>query len=64
MILHTIIGEEDIFFSQAEYTKETVQMDGMHIECCVSNGERRVDRIISTNPADYINAAYMPGKII
>ncbi|HIT08760.1 MAG TPA: hypothetical protein IAB55_06715 [Candidatus Merdivicinus faecavium] len=60
MLLYTILGAEQIFPSDPPQT-ELKMVAGRLCEC-VREGERlRVSRLISTDPADFLNPALSPG---
>lgn len=62
MILHTIISEDDIFstLNQRKYSYHV--SDSIFFEVTKSQGGKKVNRVISTNPKDYLN--YNIGQII
>lgn len=69
MILYTIIPPEEIF-AEEEWSQEAappleVQVDGVILS--VSPGKRgsaRVERVISTNPEDYLRPSFQPGNLL
>lgn len=66
MILYTIYDPEYVFGTQqnnASYSEMSV--DGVTVQICqTSNSEARIERILSTNPADFLNPKLQPGCII
>lgn len=63
MILHTIIDQNEIFAFQGTEKHEFFKMENCIVETCISNGERRVSRLISTNPYDYLNPKFNPNTV-
>lgn len=71
MILHTIYDANTVFQnfdynSQQQSTAGHLEMsiDGIKVQVSQNNSGIRVERIISTNPADYLNPKLQPGSII
>lgn len=61
MILHTVMPLEDVMRGfEAQQESACVTRDGLLIECCTgSDGVRRVRRIISSDPAHFLNSRLM-----
>lgn len=72
MLLYTIIpleiifDEEDEKHALVESPKEIEIKNGQTSIMCqqLPSGEMRVNRIISTNPQDYLNPHWQPGAIM
>lgn len=70
MILHTIF-DPNVVFRNASYEEQTntnfsdMYIDGVTVQVSqLSNSDMRVERIISTNPMDYLNKKIQPGCIV
>ena len=71
MILYTIIDPNVIFKNEAfgeqqsSYNYCEMNVDGTMVQISqTSNANIRVERIISTNPSDFLNPKLQPGCII
>lgn len=71
MILYTIFDPNIIFNNetfdqnQSSNSKSEIMVNGVMIEVSrVNDSDMRVERIISTNPYDYLNNKIQPGSII
>jgi len=71
MILYTIYDPNVIFNNhsygdnQANASYSEMNVDGIMVQVSQTNNtDFRVERIISTNPADYLNPRFQPGSII
>ncbi|MBS4172577.1 YlzJ-like family protein [Bacillus sp. FJAT-49736] len=66
MILHTTVPLELIFPTElSEYEKqEYITYNGIPMIVEAMGEEKRVIRILSTNPEDYLNNSIMPGQMI
>lgn len=70
MILYTIYDPNAIFeyrdFNDRQASKfhNEINIDGIMLEVSQSNKDYRVERIISTNPADYLNPRFQPGSLV
>ena len=57
MVIHSIVSLSDIFYNSGEseygYTAETRPIQGGWLEISEQGGEKRIRRLISTNPALY-----------
>jgi hypothetical protein len=67
MTLYTIVPEEIIFPHHHERTANMIEMklNGVHIMVEHEGGSTfRIDRIVSTNPDDYMHTNIQPGEIV
>ncbi len=69
MLYYTIIPDEDLFSeedgSQAEASLLEVKHNGVTMLVTpTGNGRGRIQRLISSNPADYLHPALQPGNEI
>lgn len=71
MILYTIYDPNVIFKPQSFSEKQAnasyleLNFDGITVQVSQTNNkDYRVERIISTNPSDYLNPRFQPGSII
>lgn len=63
MVIHSIVSLSDIFYNDGEkegYTAEIVPIQGGYLEISEQNGEKSIRRLISTNPALYLDKRYQP----
>lgn len=64
MVIHSIVSLSDIFYNSCEseygYTAETRPIQGGWLEISEQDGEKRIRRLISTNPALYLDKRYLP----
>ena len=64
MVIHSIVSLSDIFYNSGEseycYTAETRPIQGGWLEISEQDGEKRIRRLISTNPALYLDKRYLP----
>lgn len=66
MILYTIYPPEVIFHREEEAPKrrEVTLEGGVRLELTAdADGQYRVNRLISTNPADYLDPRFQPGRL-
>lgn len=63
MILYSIISQEDIFYEAPEETK-LINKNGCWFEVKKSENGNIINRIISTNPNDYLKSDYDIGNIL
>lgn len=71
MILHTIYDANTVF-QNFEYNGRTqstsghleMSIEGIKVQVTQNDSGIRVERIISTNPADFLNPKLQPGSII
>lgn len=71
MILYTIY-DPNVIFNNGVYSDQQIKpnylemnINGTMVQISQANGEEvQVERIISTNPADYLNPKLQPGCII
>jgi heptaprenylglyceryl phosphate synthase len=65
MILHTIIDPMDVMNNQAESNYCYKQcVNGVIVEGTQDLNGIKINRIISTNPSDYLNKNYTLGKYL
>ncbi|MHB8063721.1 MAG: YlzJ-like family protein [Ruminiclostridium sp.] len=71
MILYTIYDPNVIFKNpgsgdqQVNASYSELSVDGIMMQVTQTNNKNfRIERIISTNPADYLNPRFQPGNII
>ncbi|MDI3279890.1 MAG: YlzJ-like family protein [Bacillota bacterium] len=66
MILYTILPPEEIFaeeWGEEAAAPVEVQVDGVILSVSPGgNGSARVERVISTNPEDYLHPFFQPGS--
>ncbi len=61
MFLYTVAKPEMIFPpAEVEYTE--MWLNSRHLSVANIGGRKVVSRLISTNPKDYLNPNYMPGR--
>jgi len=61
VILHSIARIDDIFPAPTQESY-LVPCDYGWLDCVEDNGQRRICRLISTNPAAYLDKRYTPGN--
>ncbi len=54
-MIHTIINLAEVFAEDAFPEIETTKTNGGYAQYITVNGERRLHRLISTTPSDYLN---------
>lgn len=63
MLIHSIVSDNDIFFTDSVSKPVYENINGGFIEfengCCV----RRIKRLYSTNPYMYLDSRYLPYNI-
>lgn len=65
MIMYTVIPIEEIFDDE-----ESPSLMAAHVMGCsvliepLGDGRGRIERILSTNPDDYLNSRIQPGSIV
>lgn len=65
MVLHTIVALDDVFAPQQPLPQlEYKQIGSRFVQGVTSQQGFAVSRIISTDPADYLNPQYQIGSII
>lgn len=65
MVLHTIISEYDIFRNQDDiYQPQYMNISDGFIEYNECKGEKKIVRLHSTNPYDYLKDEYSPDTLI
>lgn len=64
MVIHSIVSLSDIFYNSGEnedsYTAEIKPIQGGWLEIMGQGDEKCVRRLISTNPALYLDKRYQP----
>lgn len=64
MVIHSIVSLSDIFCNSGEnecsYTAEIKPIQGGYLEIWEQGGEKSIRRLISTNPALYLDKRYQP----
>lgn len=61
MILHTVLPLEDVLQGEVPTYRETIS-GGRHLLVEeLPDGTRRVARLLSTDPADYLRSEWQPG---
>ena len=63
MILYTILPAEQIFAEGAAPQCECVSLDGMILEGVKGPDGLQISRVISTDPAVYLDSRYSPGQV-
>ncbi|MNI29311.1 hypothetical protein D3C73_831260 [compost metagenome] len=67
MTVYSVIPDDIVFAGIDDYSPHYMDIEvggcTMQIES-ISPTEAKVVRLLSTNPQDYLNPAYMPGTII
>ncbi len=66
MILHTVIDPAEVMLNPSEPppTYEYRRRNGCLLQCIRREDGLYLDRIISTDPKDYLNSAYQIGAIL
>lgn len=63
MILYTVVPQENIFSSEHETNKVmTVAMNNVQLVVQQKDDKWEIVQLISSDPNDYLNAQYQPGK--
>ncbi|TCT15039.1 YlzJ-like protein [Natranaerovirga pectinivora] len=66
-MLYTIIPDEDIFKNkeeETEYQYDEFALKNCTLQVCKVGSAYRVDRIISTDPAAYLDKELQPGAML
>lgn len=64
MILYTIVDLQEVFAQPREDLQTEFQPIGHgYLETVREENGHRITRIISTDPADYLNPGYAPGQL-
>ena len=64
MSFHTIISPYDVFHNENENEKiQTVKFDNTYLSLKCSEKGREIERVISTDPNDYLKNDLLPGRI-
>lgn len=64
MLIHSIVSENDIFFTNSIISPVYENVNGGFLEIDSRNGVREVRRLYSTNPYLYLDKRYSPYSII
>lgn len=59
-MIHTIVNLEEVFAEPEAPKIVTEKTDCGYAEYITVNGKRRIHRLISTKPADYLKQEYQP----
>jgi len=65
-MMHTIMPLESVF-PQPEMAAQYKYINSSGVDMMVEqlpNGQKRIERILSTNPLDFLNPMFQPGNII
>ncbi len=60
MLIHSIVSENDIFFTDSIAKPVFQNVNGGFIEIDCDNGDKRIKRLYSTNPFLYLDTRYLP----
>ena len=60
-VLYTIVSEYDIFYTPSNESPSLRRLGSVYCEGLQTAEGFRINRLISTNPADYLNPAYAVG---
>lgn len=70
MILYTVLPDESVMEDENEFdeylnSQRFIEYDGRHLIIePISEQEWKIVRLISSNPQDYLNEHFQPGKAI
>ncbi len=64
MLIHSIISENDIFFTNSVSAPVYENINGGMLEIENSGGKRQVKRLYSTNPFLYLDKRYSPYSLL
>ena len=64
MIIHSIISQNDIFFTDSISQPSYKNINGGFVEFSYTDGIKRISRLHSTNPHLYLDKHYAPYNII
>ena len=65
MILYTVVPPEEIFPEEEERTFVTARYQGVSVVVePVGDGRARLERVLSTDPEDYLRSDLQPGAIL
>lgn len=65
MILYTPLSPSDIFPNELQTQSELIQCNGRQMLArSLENGSYQVEQLLSTNPSDFLDAAFAPGTVI
>lgn len=68
MILYTPLAPEDIFGWGASAQADRVDLEDVEGRPCLvrtsADGRRYLERLLSTDPRDYLNPRFAPGRLV
>lgn len=65
MLLQTVIDVNEVLLTDQEVPSyEYIRRDGCLLQCVRGEEGAQIDRVISTNPRDYLNPLYQVGKLL
>ena len=65
MLLQTVIDLNEVMLTDGEVPSyEYIQRDGCLFQCVRGEDGMHIDRIISTNPRDYLNPRFQVGNLL
>ncbi|WP_368654875.1 YlzJ-like family protein [Ornithinibacillus sp. 4-3] len=65
MILYTPLSMEEIFPATDSSTTQLIQYEGKHCYAePLEDGQYKLVQLLSTNPHDFLEVNYMPGRVI
>ena len=59
-MIHSIISIEDIFYNDVGQDAEYRRVSGGYAEYVTINGRKRMRRLVSTDPSEYLKADNQP----
>lgn len=62
MIFYTPVDVNQLFTQDLGPSMQQIEMNGMWIEGYTMDGQFIISKLISTNPNDYLNDTYQPGR--
>ena len=62
MVLYTILDPADVMTSAELPARKTVLHGKLLLECSLDADAPVIERLISTDPADYLNRKFSPGQ--
>lgn len=64
-MLYTPLAVEDIFPAQGQTSVKLVQYEGKMVYITENElGEIQLERLLSSDPKDYLNQSFLPGTIL
>ncbi len=64
MILHTIVNQDEVMGLTNQFDYCYKNINGIVVEGIKSNDGVVINRLISTNPSDYLNPKYNIGEVL